>query len=360
MSKAQNDTQLVSLEDFYKETTDAHLPPLWLHLSKLITPQPVPDAQPYLWRWQAIYPRMLEAGQMPLERGSERRVLILNNPGLADLYTTTRTIYAGVQMVKPGEVAPAHRHVQSAIRFILQGKGAYTTLDGEKCLMEQNDLILTPPWRWHDHGNEGDEPVLWMDGLDINLIRSLNASFFENYPDNRQPLERPDNWSEKMFGGGSLRPAWVKPKREVAASSPLLIFKWARTYAALKELAQVAASPHDDVILEYTNPHTGQAVLPTLSCSIQLLRAGIHTQAHRHTTSAVYYVVAGVGHTIIEGKQYDWQKGDFLALPPWVWHEHVNSSASEEAILFSVTDAPVFEALGLYREESYRENGGRQ
>lgn len=360
MTLADNATKLATLEEFYQDTEAAQLPPLWLYLSKLITAQPVADAQPYLWRWEDIYPRILKAGEIPIERGNERRVLILNNPGIAHLYSTTRTIYAGVQMVKPGEVAPAHRHVQSAIRFVLQGGGAYTAVEGEKCYMEQYDLILTPPWRWHDHGNESNEPIIWMDGLDINLIKSLNASFFENYPEERQPIEHPADLSRKMYGGGYLRPAWLKPERNKAASSPLLIFKWGRTYEALRELAQVAASPYDDVILEYTNPQTGGTVLPTLSCCVQLVRPGIHTQAHRHTTSAVYHVVEGAGYSIIEGKRFDWKKGDFIALPPWAWHEHANSSSTGEAILFSVTDAPVFEALGLYREQAYTENSGHQ
>lgn len=362
MSIAEQDTKMMSLEEFYADTEAAHLPPLWLYLHKLITREPVADAQAHLWRWDDIYPRMLKAGEMPIDRGAERRVLILNNPGLSHLYTTTRVIYAGVQMVKPGEVAPAHRHVQSAIRFILRGNGGYTAVNGQRCYMEEYDLLLTPPWTWHDHGNETNEPVLWMDGLDINLIRSLDASFFENFPEDKQPTDKPDNLSQKTFGGGALRPAWLRPHAEVRrdSSSPLLNYKWAKTYDALRELATVAASPFDDVALTYTNPYTGGSVLPTLSCTAQMLRPGVHTQAHRHTTSAVYHVIDGVGATIINGKRFDWKKGDFLALPPWAWHEHLNASSSSEALLFSVTDHPTLEAFGLYREEAYSENGGHQ
>ncbi len=344
------------LDAFYADIEAAHLPPLWKYLSELITRQPVADAQPFLWRWEEIYPRIMKAGDIPIERGSERRVLILNNPGLSELKTTTRNIYAGVQMVKPGEVAPAHRHTQSAIRFIVQGRGAYTSVEGERCFMEPYDLLLTPPWQWHDHGNETDEPIIWMDGLDINLVRSLDASFFEPYSGHQFPLSKPDNFALKKYGGNSLVPAWQKPDT-TKKSSPLLIYKWEKTYQALKDLASTGeASPYDDVALAYVNPQTGGPVLPTLGCWVQMLRPGVHTQAHRHTTSAVYHVVEGAGWTVINGQRFDWKKGDFLALPPWAWHEHANASQTDEAILFSVTDLPVFEALGFYREEAYQES----
>jgi len=346
-----------SLEEFYADIEAANLPPLWKYLGGMITRQPVYDAVPFLWRWSEVYPRILQAGQVPIERGGERRVLILNNPGLSHLYTTTHNLYAGVQMVKPGEVAPAHRHTQSAIRFVIKGNGGYTAVEGERCYMEEYDLLLTPRWQWHDHGNQTTEPVIWMDGLDINLIRSLNASFFEPYPEQVRPSDKPDNNSLKTYGGGALRPAWQKPYND--SGSPLLIYKWAKTYEALQQLAQVDASPFDDVALTYTNPLTGGPVLPTISAWVQMLRPGVHTQAHRHTTSAVYHVIEGAGSTIINGQRFDWQKGDFLALPPWCWHEHLNTSSSP-ALLFSITDTPVLEAFGLYREEAYTDNGGHQ
>ncbi len=154
-------------------------------------------------------------------------------------------------------------------------------------------------------------------------------------------------------------PAWQKDQPRNYSS--LMIYKWARTYEALHELAKSGeASPYDDIALVYTNPLNGKYVLPTLSCSVQMLRPRVHTQAHRHTTSAVYNVVAGEGWTVINGQRFDWKQGDFLVVPPWMWHEHANASQTSEAILFSVTDHPVFEALGLYREQAYPENGGFQ
>jgi gentisate 1,2-dioxygenase len=339
------------LDDFYADLEANNMPALWLYMSQLITPKPVTDAIPYLWRWEEIYPRIMKAGEIPIERGGERRVLILTNPGLKEYKTATHNIYAGVQMVKPGEVAPAHRHTQSAIRFIIQGSGAYTSVEGERCFMEPYDLILTPPWMWHDHGNETDEPVIWMDGLDINFIRNINGSFFEMFPDHRQPVTKPDNLALKKYGGGNFTPAWQKPV--TSKSSPLLIYKWARTCEALQELAAAGeASPFDDVALTYLHPHTGGSVLPTLSCTVQLIRPGVQTSSHRHNTSAVYHVVEGAGYSVIEGQRVDWKKGDFFVLPPWMWHKHANLSETSKAILFSVTDHPVFEAFGMYREES--------
>jgi gentisate 1,2-dioxygenase len=260
-------------------------------------------------------------------------------------------------MVLPGEIAPSHRHTAAAIRWILQGSGTVTMVNGEPCLMNPGDLVLTPGWTWHGHINQADGPMIWMDSLDVPVVSMLRAMRQEPYPDELNPATKDIGDSHARYGTGFLRPVWEQPTSPI---SPLLTFPWTQVEPALHELARFDTSPYDDVAFQYTNPATGGHVLPTLGCWIQMLRPGVHTRAHRHTTSAVYQVFRGKGSTIIDGLRIDWEKGDFIALPPWAWHEHINRSSTEEVVLFSTTDAPVLESLNLYIEEPYTERGGHQ
>jgi gentisate 1,2-dioxygenase len=313
---------------------------------------------PYLWKWKPMREFMVRAGDL-VQTGpeAERRVIILSNPSLAPSRAATHTLTANLQMVIPGDVAPAHRHTATAIRFVIEGHGASTIVDGEPVLMNPGDLVLTPAWSWHGHLNEADGPTFWMDGLDSPLIRSLRAGIQERYGEELQaPTKEPDDSGDR-FGSGTLRPVW---EAAVSPFSPLLSYPWAKTEDALQRLARVDASPFDDVAMEYTNPLTGGHVLPTMACWIQMLRPGVHTHAHRHMNSVAYHVFRGRGATIIDGVRYDWEQGDFLAVPPRAWHEHVNASESDSAILFSINDSPVYESLNLQREEVYEPNGGRQ
>jgi len=342
-----------AMQDFIGSVERAHLDAPWT--GEVMSHAPRPRALPFLWHWADIEPLLMQAGALVTpDRGVERRILRLANPGVAGK-TSTHTLSTAVQLLLPGECAPAHRHSPAAIRFIMQGQGAYTTVEGEKCPMAPGDLVLTPSWTWHDHGSESAGPVIWMDGLDVPLIRSLDTMFYEAFPDDRQPINQTAD-STRRYGAGGLKPAWIKPH---SGLPPLVQYPWEQTYAALKRLAEIEASPFDDVALEYTNPATGGSALRTIACWIQLLRPGVHTHAHRQTSSAVYHVFAGQGFSVIEGQRFDWRQGDFFVVPPWAWHEHANEAAAE-AILFSIQDTPVFEALGLYREEAYGENGGHQ
>lgn len=346
------------LEEFYAEVKRKHLVPLWNVTANLLPREPKTKLLPYLWRWKDLYSLALRAGELvPIERGGERRVLSFVNPATPGKFSATYTLWGAVQILLPHETAPAHRHTPVAIRFIIQGDGAYTTVDGDKCVMGRGDLILTPSWLWHDHGNDTDQPTIWMDGLDLPFVHELDAVFFDPHTELRQALSKPPNDSERRYGIGQLKPAWEP--LATSATSPLMNYKWARTYEALRNLATTEGSPFDDVALEYINPHTGGPVLPTLGCVTQLLRPGVHTKAHRHTGSAVYHVFEGGGSTIINGQRFDWSKGDFFVLPPWAWHEHVNTNGGE-TILFSVNDFPIMNAFGLYREQAYEKDGGHQ
>ena len=342
-------------EAFHRLIHENHMYGLW-ELASLMTATPQPKAVPHMWRWSVVESILQESGEV-VPIGEERRALQLFNPGLDGRWATTNSLVAAVQMLLPGEVARAHRHSPTAIRFIMEGTGAYTAVDGERVYMEPGDLVLTPSWTWHDHGNETDHRVVWMDGLDIPLVQSMEAMFFQLYEAPQYPLTRPVNASESMFGLGQLSPTWVKEK---PLASPLLIYSWRQARAALDASRGAQGSPYDGLALEYRHPQTGGPVLPTMGCWIQLLRPGERLKAHRHTGSAAYYVAEGRGESVIDGKRYDWRRGDIIVVTPWALHEHANTSESEDAVLFSIQDLPVLQTLGLYREEAYEADGGHQ
>lgn len=350
-------TREAALHKLFEAIQPLNLAPLWTKYRQLLTPTPQGKARPHLWRYAELRPHLLRAGELVSTKEAERRVLMLLNPGLEGAVATTSTLFAGMQLILPGETARAHRHTPTAIRIIVEGHGAYTAVDGERCFMELGDLILTPSWAWHDHGNETSEPMIWLDGLDLPLLSALDVIFTEHPSDEPSGNTKPDDVSTRLYHQPGLRPA---AERGNQGHSPLLNYKWARTTAALVALPESAATPYDDLILDYTNPYTGGPVLPTMGCTAQLLRPGVHTQAHRHASSSVYLVIEGNGFSIIDGQRFDWERGDVLALPSWACHEHVNTSQTDTAALFAFTDAPVMRALGLYREEAYTMHGGHQ
>lgn len=303
--------------------------------------------EPYLWRWAEIEPLLRRGPEFVKPGGgAERRILRLANPGVPER-TSTHTISIAIQYLLPGEMAPAHRHTPNAIRFMLHGQGAYTAVEGDKCRMAPGDLVLTPSMSWHDHGNEGAEPVIWLDGLDSPVARFLEILATEPHTADHQPTGELAGLSERRFGAAGLRPAWVSPS---AGPSRLIHYRWESTHAALRRLGELPGSPYDDVMLEYIDPAAGRSVLPTLGCYIQMLRPGVRTRSHRQSSSAVYRVVHGSGETVIDGVPFEWRERDFFAIPPLARHEHANGGA-EPAILFSVQDVPLLRALGLYREE---------
>jgi gentisate 1,2-dioxygenase len=348
----------LSETQFYADMEKAHLTPLW-KLEKDILPwSPKPKAVPWLWKWAELYGVARQAGSLvPIGRGGDRRAIALSNPGLGAPYATP-TLWAAIQWLNGREVAPAHRHTAQAVRFIIDGSGAYSTVEGDKVSLDRGDMVLNPPWFWHDHGSDSDEHAVWMDGLDIPLNNYLDASFFENYSGDVQEVTKVLDGTVLKYGVGQLRPAW-EPRSE--AYPPMSTFKWADTERALNNLARAgSASPFDDVALEYINPHSGRTVMDTITCWVQMLRPGQHTQAHRQVNSAVYLAFEGSGYTVIDGVQFNWEQGDMFVIPSWAWHEHGNASPKELALLFSIQDTPVMAALGKYREEAYTENGGRQ
>jgi 1-hydroxy-2-naphthoate dioxygenase len=338
------------LKAFDAELARLHLRGQWLYEDLLIKAigGPRPKGEPCLWPWDMVYPKLMEACDALPDSFTARRSLLFQNPGVEG-GGTTHTLLMGIQIIRPGEIAWAHRHTMAAVRFVIQGSsGMYTAVDGEKCPMEDYDLILTPNWSWHDHRNPTQDLTIWLDVLDVPLvIGGLNVPFYEPYPGDQVQAIRGDEGAYLQTRSALCRPTWEQSKE---TNLPVR-YPWRDAEAQLKTLSSQDGSPYDGISLEYANPITGGPTLPTLSCWVQMLRPGEKTRRHRHTSSAVYFVVRGEGATVVGEKELQWKKHDSFVVPNWAWHEHANRSADTEAILFSVNDIPVMNAFGLYREE---------
>ncbi|WP_446471231.1 cupin domain-containing protein [Xenorhabdus stockiae] len=344
---------------YYKELAKYHTGALWTIANKIEPWQPQSTSVPVLWRYRDLREHVLKSAELVTPEKAGRRVVYLENPGKSGEGPAVGLLYSGLQTMQPGESASAHAHSSSALRFIMEGSGAYTIVDGQKMLLEANDFVLTPNGTWHEHGVEPDgSPCIWQDGLDMPLVNTLEAGFYKVHPDLRQAVTEPVDSSVALWGAPALRPqnvGWDKPY------SPLFRYQWKPTYAALQRYASISrGSPFDDILMYYTNPLTGGHVMPTLGASMQLLRPGFIGKAHRHTGSFIYQVAKGVGYSIIDGQRFDWQERDIFCVPSWKYHEHANASQTEDACLFCFSDLPVMQALQLYYEEALNENHGHQ
>lgn len=340
--------------EFRNGLTVQNLVPLWPSLRAAL-PYEIPSrrTRPMVWRYADIRPRLLEAGELtPIEK-AERRVLVLANPGLGlENMQATPSIYIGMQLILPRETAPNHRHSPSAVRFVVEGEGGFTVVDGEKLPMERGDLILTPSGLWHEHGHEGEGPVVWLDALDLPVVYSLEASYcLEGDP---QAVRNQPDASQTRYRRAGLLPysALNRPR----ADYPLRRFPWRETQAALHDLAGVTDA-NEIVQLAYVNPETGHECLPILGFSAIMLRPGETIRPPRRSASAVLHVVEGDGQAVIDGAALDWSNQDTLAVPTHAKVEIVNRSATRPACLFQVDDAPMQRKLGFYEEFADRRSG---
>ncbi|MBU1359662.1 MAG: gentisate 1,2-dioxygenase [Gammaproteobacteria bacterium] len=333
---------------YYERIRPLNLTPLWESLHALVPRAPQTPCVPALWRYDDIRPLLMESAELITAEEAVRRVLVLENPAIMGRSSITQSLYAGLQLIMPGEVAPSHRHVQSALRFIVDGKGAYTTVGGERTTMYPGDFIITPSWAWHDHGNEGiggvSEPVVWLDGLDIPMVRFFDAGFAENDDSKVQHVARPEGHSLARFGHNMVP---VRHDHQ-SATSPIFNYPYARSREALAQLQkQEAPDAWLGHKLRYINPLTGGSPMPTISTNLQLLPAGFAGKPHRATDGAVYSVVEGRGHAEIGGQHFDFQPRDTFVVPSWA---SLRLTASEDAVLFSFSDRPVQQAMGVLRE----------
>ena len=327
---------------FYERIDRQHMTPLWSVLGDLVTPEPRSGCRPFGWRFAEIREAMMEAGSLITAREAERRVLILENPGLRGQSRITTSLYAGVQLVLPGEVAPAHRHTQSALRFVLEGEGAHTAVNGEKTVMRPGDFVITPPMAWHDHGNETGEPMFWLDGLDIPVVSFLDASFAEGLGEDAQEVTRPTGQSLAEFGH-----AMLPDGAERSGVSPIFNYPYERSREGLEAMRR-GRDPDTchGWLLRYANPLDGGWAMPTIGAEIRLLPGGA-TAPHRSTSGTTFVCTEGRGRTRIGDETIEWGERDVFVAPSWAPIVH---EPEGEAVLFSFNDRPIQEKLGLYRE----------
>lgn len=343
------------LAALYDDFAQADLAPLWTQVADVTPQQPQPTVTPAVWRWSQLLPLAERAAQLvPVGRGGERRAIALRNPGTPERPYATGTLWAAIQYLGPHEAAPAHRHTQSAFRFVIEGEGVWTNVDGDPVAMRRGDLLLTPGWHFHEHHNTTDRPMAWLDGLDTPLIENLDAGFFEFGANELSTTETPPrSRGERLWGQPGLVPVGLA----TTVVSPLAAYRWGHTDAALAAQLEVeregyaATAEPGHAAVRFTNPATGGDALRTMRTEMHRLAPGAVTEARRSVGSSVWQVFSGDGTVYIAGQQYTVSTGDVFAVPSWT-ELRLESDDGLDAFRFS--DEPVHEALGLFRAEAVR------
>jgi len=331
-------------QDYYARISQHGMTPLWKVMGTLFRDEPVSRCAPAAWHFDDVKSLVMEAGGLITAEEAKRRVLILENPALRGESRVTNTLFAGIQMIMPGEIAPAHRHVSSAIRFVLDGEGAYTAVEGEKAFMSPGDFIITANWAPHDHGNPSDKPMLWLDVLDAPVINFYETSFGEDFGSPTQETTRRDGDSLSFYGSGVLPDGTAPTKR-----TPIINYTYARTRPVIERM--MAAGDIDKshgARVRYSNPSTGGPVLPTMGANLAMLPKGFRGEPYRSTDSTVFVCAEGRGTTNVGGQVLEWGPRDVFVVPSWKRYVH---TAAAQSVLFSISDRPAQEALGIWREE---------
>jgi gentisate 1,2-dioxygenase len=336
-------------EDFYKRLHKVSATPLWESLGDLILPQPRPACIPALWRYAELRPMLMEAGRLITAREAARRVLILENPGMPGAARITGSLYAGLQLVLPGEDTPTHRHTAAALRFVIESNGGYTAVDGERAIMHPGDFILTPSWTFHDHGNPGSEPVVWVDGLDLPMVNMFDTSFAGHYHEEQQAVTRPEGDSHLRYGSNMLPVDYKAEDKRGNLTSPIFTYPYSRSRETLERLYKNGpVDPRHGVKMQYINPVNGGSPMPTIAAFLQLLPAGFAGAQCRSTDATIFCVAEGSGRSRIGIETFEWQRSDVFVVPSWC---PVSHSVEKDAVLFSFSDRPAQKALGLWRED---------
>ena len=341
--------QLGTLQDLPQDYRDdmaaAGVAPLW-PMMRNVLPHGRPNAMTSsgFWKYEKLRPLLLRAGELTPVEKAERRVLVLSDPGRGvGAMQATASIYLGMQLLLPGESAPAHVHTPSAVRIIVEGKGGFTVVDGEKLPMEEADLVLTPGGEWHDHGHEGTGPVIWLDALDLPLFYYLEGSYAKEGPLQAQ-RNRPDASEVEYLASG------LAPSRRPGAGArkyPMMRYPWVRTEAALREMARYGGG--DIAELDYVNPETGADILPAMGFTAMMIPAGKTDEPPLRSASAAFHVVRGQGVSVIDGREIRWGAKDTFTAPVFADIRH---SAGTEAFLVRIHDRPLQEKLGYYEERA--------
>jgi gentisate 1,2-dioxygenase len=339
--------QRTQIEALYAQMAPARLAPLWEQLAQLVPPQPNSPARAHSWSYDEARQYLIRAGDLISAEQTERRVLILENPGLPRQAAVTPSLYAGLQLILPGEIAPGHRHSQSALRFVLEGGGAFTAVDGERAVMQPFDLVLTPGWQWHDHGNTTDRPMIWLDGLDIPTVRHFDAGFAERLDQAAQEeIVKPGDTLARY--GHNMRPFHGSTADRRPSDQPLFHYPYVQWRAALVAMAASAQiDPHLGHALEFLNPANGGPIMPTIAAHVRLLPAGQDTRPRRSTDGTLFVVVEGSGRAMVGDVAVDLSPRVIFVVPSW---HALTLHADEDLVLFGFSDRAAQEKLGLFKE----------
>jgi len=328
--------------DYVSALAAQNLVPLWPSLRALLPPgQPRPATRATHWSYEALRPLLLKAGELtPIEK-AERRVLVLANPGHGlEKMQASAAMYLGMQLLLPGEWAPSHRHTPNAVRMIVEGEGAYTTVDGEKCPMRRGDLILTPTGLWHEHGHDGERPVVWLDVLDLPLVHYLEASY---HVDGARQTVGPSPGAGAYARGGVLpAPVFARGRRPY----PMLRYAWSDTRAALQSLA--AEQPGLDAVqVTYVNPETGEDAQNILGYHALMLRPGQTLRLPARSPATVFHVIEGAAAVQVHDQRFRLAEADTCCAPGFTAVTLTNASADAPAFLFLADESPLHRKLGL-------------
>ncbi|MGI4814364.1 MAG: gentisate 1,2-dioxygenase [Janthinobacterium lividum] len=345
MKSAEAEATVTQREAFYERLDPLYMAPLWTRLKALVPREPVLAGVAHHWPYRDTRDYVLESARQISAREAERRVLILENPAFAGSSCITNSLYAGLQLIMPGEVAPAHRHTQSALRFIIEGHGAYTAVNGEKTYMEPGDFVITPAWTWHHHGHDGSGPMVWLDGLDIPMATYFGGTFREEYATEEAEITRPTGDALARYGSGLL-PVGFKAS---SLNSPVFNYPYSRTREALYALTH-AGDPdaYTGHLMRYVNPVDGGWAMPTMATMISLLPEGFATKPYRSTDSTVFVVVEGSGTLQAGDETFNLSPQDVCVVPGWMTY---TLKADKDLVLFRFSDRVAQEKLGFFREE---------
>jgi len=326
---------------------------------------------PTRWRWQDYGPVLHRISEIarradvsPIEF-ADRQSILLTNPGLGGRLQVASTMRCAVSVYNPGDVAPAHVHSANASRTILSDHGGYTNVEGERCDAKRGDLILTPNGTWHDHGNDSDTPVIWIDMLDWPLLEYLDIAWVdldyqgagETSNAKIQRTEHTDGYSSRLYGAGGLKPAFVSHQRGWGHNpTPMIHYRGADVREALDALPSEAGDPYEGIKLEFVNPVTGSPVYHTMNYSAQLLRPGEQTKTKRETCNTFVVVIDGTGTTEVGGQKFDWGPNDIMMLPNFLWRRHKNTGKGD-AVLYTVSDSALMKNIGQYRAQGKDADG---
>lgn len=338
-----------ALEQFSREIGRMDMMPLWERDASAMTPGTQCVAR--LWRYADVRPALMQSIGLISKKQAERRVLVLENPSLRGSTYIVNSLYAGLQAIAPGEIAPSHRHTPNALRFLIEGEGGYTAVGGERTMMRPGDFVVTPSWSWHDHGNLGAAPVVWLDGLDTAITKFFGAAFREDHSNETHAIVRSEGESLAAYGanmlplGGSGAPL----------HSPILMYPYERSREALEHMKLAERiHPAHGAKLRYSNPLTGGHPFPTMSVFMQLLPAGFRGCHYRSTESSVLVIVEGRGVVEIADQPFEFAPRDVLAVPSW---SRMRFRAEKQAVIFSYSDRAAQEKLGFWREDVEGDDG---